>query len=87
MPLATLARGMVADADQFVREEVSERVVQVHRQRRLNDLPARLEFVNRGFDFQAAELAANRSYLSKMARDGNRHAQRNSPRLRHSSGA
>ena len=75
VPLATLARDMVADADQFIREEVSERVVQAHRQRRLDDLPARLEFVNRGFDFQAAELAAIRSHLSKMVRDGNRRAQ------------
>lgn len=75
VPLATLARDMVAGADQFIREDVSERVVQAHRQRRLDDLPARLKFVNRGFDFQAAELAANRSHLSKMARDGNRHAQ------------
>ena len=75
VPLATLARNMVADAAQFIREEVSERVVQAHRQRRLDDLPARLEFVNRGFDFQAAELAATRSHLSKMARDGNRYAQ------------
>ena len=75
VPLATLARGMIADAAQFVREEVSERVVQAHRQRRLDDLPARLEFVNRGFDFQAADLAAARSHLSKMAREGNRRAQ------------
>ncbi len=75
VPLATLARDMVTDAAQFVREDVSERVVQVHRQRRLDDLPARLEFVNRGFDFQAAELAAFRSHLSKMVRDGNRRAQ------------
>ena len=75
VPLATLARGTVVDADQFIREEVSERVAQAHRQRRLDDLPARLEFVNRGFDFQAAELAAARSRLSKMARDGNRYAQ------------
>ena len=75
VPLATLARDMVADAAQYVREEVSERVVQAHRQRRLDDLPARLEFVNRGFDFRAAELAAARSHLSKMARDGNRRAQ------------
>ena len=76
VPLATLAREMVADADQFVREEVSERVVQTHRQRRLDDLPARLAFVNRGFDFQAAELAAARSHLSKMIRAGDHHAQR-----------
>ena len=75
VPLATLARNMVADAHQFIREDVSERVVQAHRQRRLDDLPARLKFVNRGFGFQAAELAAARSHLSKMARDGNRRAQ------------
>jgi len=76
VPLATLARDMVADADRFVCEEVSERVVQAHRHRRLDDLPARLEFLNRGFDFQVAELAAARSHLSKMVRDGNRRAQR-----------
>ena len=75
VPLATLARDMVADADQFVREEVSERVTQAHRQHRLDDLPARLKFVNLGFDFQVAELAAARSHLSKMVRDGNRRAQ------------
>ena len=82
VPLATLARDMVADATQFIREEVSERVVQAHRQRRLDDLPARLEFVNRGFDFRAAELAAARSRLSKMARDGNRYAQRELPKVK-----
>ena len=76
VPLATLARDMVADADQFVREEVSERVVQAHRQHRLDDLPTRLKFVNRGFGFQAAELAAARSHLSKMVRAGDHHAQR-----------
>ena len=76
VPLATLARDMVAGANRFVREEVSERVVQTHRQRRLDDLPARLKFVNRGFGFQAAELAAFRSHLSEKVRAGDRHAQR-----------
>ena len=75
VPLATLARGMVVDAARFIREEVSERVVQAHRQRRLDDLPARLEFVHRGFDFQAAELAAARSRLSDMARAGDPYAK------------
>ncbi len=75
VPLATLSRGMVVDAVQFIREEVSERVAQAHRQHRLDDLPARLEFVNRGFDFQAAELAAARSRLSAMARDGDPYAK------------
>ena len=82
VPLATLARDMVADAAQFIREEVSERVAQAHRQRRLDDLPARLEFVNRGFGFQAAELAAARSRLSEMARNGNRYAQGELPTVK-----
>ena len=68
--LATLARGMAADAARFAREDVSERLAQAHRQRRLDDLPARLAFVGRGFDFQTAELAAARSRLSEMARTG-----------------
>ena len=70
--LATLARGMAADAARFAREEVSERLAQAHRQRRLDDLPARLAFVGRGFDFQTAELAAARSHLTEMARAGDR---------------
>ena len=82
VPLATLARNMVVGATQFIREEVSERVVQAHRQRRLDDLPARLKFVNRGFGFQAAELAAARSRLSEMARDGNHYAQRELPKVK-----
>ena len=75
MPLATLARGMAVDAARFIREEVSERVAQAHRQRRLDDLPTRLKFVNRGFDFQAADLAAARSRLSAMARAGDSYAK------------
>ncbi len=68
--LATLARGMAIDAARFAREDVSERLARVHRQRRLDALPARLAFVNRGFDFQAAELAAARSRLTETARTG-----------------
>ena len=74
VPLATLARGMVADALGFAREEVGDRLAQRHRQERFNDLPSRVESVNRGFDFQAAELAAARSRLSQLARDGDRDA-------------
>ena len=72
--LATLARGLAADAARFAREEVGERLAQAHRRRRLDDLPARLAFVSRGFDFQAAELTAARSRLTDVARTGDRHA-------------
>ena len=74
VPLATLARGMAVDAVAFAREEIGDRMVQLHRGERLDNLTARAESVNRGFDFQAAELAAARSRLSQLARDGNRDA-------------
>ena len=82
VPLATLARDRVVDAARFIREEVSERVAQAHRQRCLEDLPARLEFVNRGFDFQIAELAAARSRLSDMARADDPYAKRELPKVK-----
>ena len=72
--LATQARGMAADAARFAREEVSGCLVQAYRQRRLDDLSARLAFMSRGFDFQAAELAAARSRLTETARTGDRRA-------------
>ena len=36
--------------------EVTEGLAHAHRQRLAADLPSRVEFVNRGFDFQAADL-------------------------------
>ena len=72
--LATLARGLAIDAARFAREEVSEQLAQAHRQRRLDDLSVRMAFVSRGFDFQAAELAAARSRLTEIARTGDRRA-------------
>ncbi len=73
-PLATAARSLVSDAARFVREDISESLAHAHRQRCLDDLSARMDFVNRGFDFEAAELAAARSRLTEMARTGDRQA-------------
>ena len=73
--LAALARKLATEAAGFARDGVIERLAQAHRQRRLDDLPARMEFVNRGFDFQAAELAAARSRFNEKARAGDRYAQ------------
>ena len=75
VPLATLARGMAVDATRFIREEVIEHIAQTHRQRILDDLPSRMEFVNKGFDFQVAELANARSRLNEKARAGDRHSK------------
>ena len=74
VPLATLARGMAGETAEFLGEEVSEQILQTRRKSRLDDLPRRLEFVNRGFDYQAAELAAARSSLREKAASGDRQA-------------
>ena len=69
-PIAALARRLVDDAAAFARDGVIERLVQTYRQRIVDELPSRLEFVNRGFDFQAAELTAARAHLTDKARSG-----------------
>ena len=75
LPLARLARGMSADAATYISATVIERLVQDHRRRRLNDLPVRVELIDRGFGFQAAELAAARSRLTEIVRAGDQTAQ------------
>ena len=82
VPLATLARGMMPEAARFSREEVLEPLVQAHRQQRLDALPARLDFINRGFDFQAAELAAARARLAGPARAADRQARAELSRIK-----
>ena len=72
--LASSARDMVDDALAFAREEIGERLAQLHRGERFDNLPARMESVNQGFDFQAAELTAARSRFSQLAREGDRTA-------------
>ena len=74
VPLATQARGMVNEAVTNAREVVLDRLAQSHRQRRVENLPARIDFIKRGFDFRAAELTAARQRLGEKARAGDRHA-------------
>ena len=69
-PIAALARRLVADATTFAHDGVIGRLVQAHQRRIVEELPSRLEFVNRGFDFQAAELAAARARLTDKAKSG-----------------
>ena len=73
--LAGRAREMIRAAAEHAGEEVAEQLALAHRQRTMAELPSRVEFVSRGFDFQAAELAASRARLTAQARDGVRHAQ------------
>ena len=76
VPLAARARSMVAEAHDFARTEVVEEIISNERQRILDDLPTRAEFVKRGFGFQEAELAARRAQLSGRARSGDVQARR-----------
>ena len=70
VPLAASAGRMASEAAAFAREEVAGRMAQTHRARILDGLPARLEFVGRGFDHRAAELADIRNRCAARARAG-----------------
>ena len=48
-----------------------------HRQRLLDSLPEREEFLSRGFDYQEAELAAARQKQAERVRDGKPARKRN----------
>ena len=75
VPLAGRARRMINAAAGYAREELAEQLALAHRERLTGELPSRVEFVSRGFDFQAAELAASRARLTAQARDDVRHAR------------
>ena len=75
IPLAALAHGMAPAAVAFARDGVGERILGSHRRRLLDDLPARLEFVTRGYDHRTAELAAARARFSEKARAGDPRAK------------
>ena len=82
VPLAALARRMASEADAFVRNEIGGRIAQSHRQRLLDELPARLELVTRGYDYRAAELAAARAGFAGKARAGDSHAKAELARIK-----
>ena len=64
-PLAAMAKGLVSEAEGFARDAVTASLVQGHRQEILRTMPEHVDFAARGFDFQAAELAAARSHLQQ----------------------
>ncbi len=68
--LAAAARSLLSDAERFAREDILESLLQQYQRRRFAAQPARIDFVKRGFDYDAAELAAARSRLTEMARSG-----------------
>ena len=74
VPLAAAARGLLSEAERFASEDILESLIQQYQQRRIADLPARIDFISRGFDYEAAELAAARLRVTEMARAGDQSA-------------
>jgi SNF2 family DNA or RNA helicase len=67
-----------SDRTEFARAYLAERVAREmalnRKQRLLQSIPERESFIQRGFDYQEAELAAARSRHGEKARSGNRRA-------------
>ena len=81
-PLAGTARALVQEAERFANDIIVGRMVQTHRQQLLDDLDERLGFVARGFDYQAAELAAARARLTERDRAGDHRVRDELARVR-----
>ena len=73
-PLAAMARSLVAEAAGFAKDAVAGGLVQWHRQEVLRTMAERLEFVERGFDYQSADLATARLHFNERARAGDQWA-------------
>lgn len=69
--LALISDKLKDEAKAFMVERVARSMALERRQLLMNTLPEREQFVQRGFDFQEAELATARLRLSEKARGGN----------------
>ena len=81
-PLALAARTLVHKAKEFAEDIVIGGMVQAHRKRIIDDLDDRMGFVARGFDYQAAELAAARSRLNERVQAGDHRVREELARVR-----
>jgi hypothetical protein len=72
--LAAAAERQKIMAEAFLTERISRTMAMERRNRLLESLPERENFIIRGFDFQAADLASTRVKLSAKAREGNKAA-------------
>ena len=81
-PLAAMARNLVIQAESFANDAVLGSLVQSHRQELLRTMAERVDFVARGFDYQAAELAAARSRFNERVRTGDQQAREELSRVK-----
>ena len=69
-------------AGAFAREKVAGPLAEDRRRERLESLPGRLEFVERGYDYQDSELAQARSKLREKAQAGDPRAKAELARIK-----
>ena len=81
-PLALAARPLLQEAKEFAEDVIIGGMTQVHRQRIIDGLEDRMGFVARGFDYQAAELAAARSRLNERVQAGDHRVKEELARVR-----
>ena len=81
-PLALAAQPLLQEAKEFAEDIVTGGMVQAHRKRIIDDLDDRMGFVARGFDYQAAELAAARSRLNERIQAGDHRVREELTRVR-----
>ena len=84
--LAVAARDFSQLAQAFLLDSVARGMAAEHRQRLLDSLPEREEFLTRGFDYQEAELAAARQKQADRVREGKPVRRRNWTTSRPNSG-
>jgi SNF2 family DNA or RNA helicase len=80
--LAVGAKTMLEQARAFLVERIARKMANERRQALLSTLAERESFVQRGFDYQEAELAASRAKQSEKARSGNVAAQKELGRVK-----
>ena len=81
-PLALAAPLLLQEAKEFAGDIVTGGMVRAHRKRIIDDLDDRMGFVARGFDYQAAELAAARSRLNERIQAGDHRVREELARVR-----
>jgi hypothetical protein len=80
--LAVTAKNLLEQATAFLVERVAREMALKRRQALLSTMAERQSFVERGFDFQEAELAAARAKQAEKARAGNAAAQKELARIK-----
>jgi hypothetical protein len=73
---------LVGMARDRITEEIAEPLVQERRQRCLDTLATRIEFVTRGYEYQESDLAAMRGKLNEKVRAGDLNAKKQLSRVR-----